>query len=49
MVRTFVIAGHVRRCIIVLTYEHAAAAHVGETEVIGDNNEEVGAFSHDEG
>lgn len=24
------------------------AAHVGETEVIGDNDEEVGAFSHDE-
>lgn len=26
----------------------AEAAHVGETEVIGDNDEEVGAFSHDE-
>lgn len=26
----------------------AEAAHVGETKVIGDNDEEVGAFSHDE-
>lgn len=26
----------------------AKAAHVGETEVIGDNDEEVGAFSHEE-
>jgi hypothetical protein len=24
-------------------------AHVGEAEIVGDDNEEVGAFSHDEG
>lgn len=27
----------------------AEAAHVGETEVIGDNDKEVRAFGHDEG